>query len=193
MSRATLRWIPEAARWEAVPSTSDARILDVRILDDHVRLLLGATGPVGFVIDPDEDLGSHIDLLARWVEVDSWRDVLGDPAGAVDGVEIEVTAAERSSVVARASVAVPATRPVAEPSRRISVEPVDRGVRVSITARWWLALWGMWFTVVRGDGLVLADLPVRRRLAVEVVPNAVPVRPGEVRGVLRRGPTTVRR
>lgn len=193
MSRATLRWIPEAARWEALPSTSDVRILDVRILDDHLRLLLGATGPVGFVIDLDEDLGSHIDLLARWVEVDSWRDVLGDPAGAVDGVEIEVTATERSSVVARASVAVPATRPVAVPSRRISVAPVDRGVRVSITARWWLALWGMWFTVVRGDGLVLADLPVRRRLAVEVVPNAVPVRPGDVRGVLRRGPTTVRR
>ena len=191
MSRAVLRWMPEAARWEALPSTSDVRILEVRILDDHVRLLLGATGPEGFVIDVDHGLESHLEVLGRWVKVDPWREVFDDPEGAVVGVEIEVSATERSLVAVRATV--PATRSVEVPSRRISVEPVDRGVRVMITARWWLALWGMWFTVVRGDGLVLADLPVRRRLAVEVVPNAVPVRPGGVRGVLRRGPTTVRR
>ncbi|NDF30948.1 MAG: hypothetical protein EB147_01795 [Acidimicrobiia bacterium] len=63
---------------------------------------------------------------------------------------------------------------------------------MTIALGWWFSMWGMWFTITRGDGLVLADLPVRRG-STEIVPNAFPVRPGDVRATMRRGPRTTRR
>jgi hypothetical protein len=63
---------------------------------------------------------------------------------------------------------------------------------VSLAFSWWFSLWGVWLTIVRGDGLILADLPIRRG-SVEFVPNAFPVESGDLRASIRRGPKTMRR
>lgn len=196
MTRSILRFVPEASRWEALPAPDDdVRILDVVVVDEGCRVLIGSTGPIGFALDVDEDLESRLVALARWVRVDPLREAFDEIEAATVGIVVEIESASSASSSSAVPVRrpLPAIVPAGAPSRRISVEPVAGGVRVAITMRWWLALWGMWFSVVRGDGLVLADLPVRRRLAIEMVPNAVPVRPGDLRGVLHRGPTTRRR
>ncbi|NDA77692.1 MAG: hypothetical protein EBY07_07815 [Actinobacteria bacterium] len=113
--------------------------------------------------------------LFHQVEADRWeaipeRDVV---RGVIDDVGVRI-------LVDESSVAVGFV---------VDLAQLDRGFAVTIALGWWFSMWGMWFTITRGDGLVLADLPVRRG-STEIVPNAFPVRPGDVRATMRRGPRT---
>jgi hypothetical protein len=190
MSRAGLRYLRGGDRWEAVPV--DGRFDAVLEVDDRVRLLVLDDVPVGFVVDVDGDPASRLVTLGRYVDVESARPHIERGSETdVEGIDIEVRAVV-SAVPARRAASLPVESPVPR-SNRVRLEALPDGIKVGIVARWWFRLWGMWFTVMRGDGLIIADLPVPRAGDIEIVPNAVPVRPADLRGVLHRGPSTVRR
>jgi hypothetical protein len=182
MAEARLFYSPVADRWEAVPLGDDIR----RVVDDRgVRLLLDADDHVvGFAFDVDDKVESRLEVLRQNLDPQT-IDAIRSGRVSVEGDVIRL----RGSSVTRPLALV---APRVTSSRNVSVEFVSKGMAVRVVAAWWFALWGMWFTIVRGDGLVLADLPVRRG-ATELVPNAMPTRPGDVRATLRRGPGTRRR
>ncbi|MEY3618740.1 MAG: hypothetical protein RL726_1438, partial [Actinomycetota bacterium] len=131
------------------------------------------------------DIESRIDVLRRYMNVESIESRLRSPSPNVgDGI---VNVEGRTVVASLPTLVVPPTV-----SRGIRLAQLDRGIAVTVALGWWFSMWGIWFTVTRGDGLVLADLPVRRG-GTEIVPNAFDVRPGDMTARLRRGPRTTRR
>ena len=183
MTEARLTYVFEADRWEAIPEKDIVR----SIIDERgVRILLdGSSVAVGFVVDVDGDIESRIDVLRRYMNVESIESRLRSPGSNVDDVTVSVVG--RTVAASLPALVVPPTV-----SRGIRLTQLNRGIAVTIALGWWFSIWGIWFTVTRGDGLVLADLPVRRG-GTEIVPNAFEVRPGDITARLRRGPSTTRR
>ncbi|MFZ9157007.1 MAG: hypothetical protein ACO230_02835, partial [Ilumatobacteraceae bacterium] len=173
----------EADRWEAIPESDIVR----GVIDDvGVRILVDESSvAVGFVVDIDGDIESRLDVLRRYMSVESVESHLRSTESNPDGVVVDVVGHPAAS-------RLPALVGPTTGSRNIRLAQLDRGFAVTIALGWWFSMWGMWFTITRGDGLVLADLPVRRG-STEIVPNAFPVRPGDVRATMRRGPRTTRR
>lgn len=173
-----------ADRWEAYPVSAD--VVDV-VEDEGVRLLIGDGGfVVGFAYDIDGDPRSRTEVLRRYLRVEPIADLLASRSD-VDREMLVELESERSHVPA---TAVDTVRSI---SRFVEARSgVDR-IAVHVRFAWWFALWGMWFSVARGDGLVLADRPVRRQNLPESLPNAFTVRPDDLRARLRRGPSTARR
>jgi len=183
MAEARLFHQVEADRWEAIPERDVVR----GVIDDAgVRILVDESSvAVGFVVDIDGDIESRLDVLRRYMSVESFESHLRSTESNLDGVIVDVMG---HPVASR----LPALVGPTTGSRNIRLAQLDRGFAVTIALGWWFSMWGMWFTITRGDGLVLADLPVRRG-STEIVPNAFPVRPGDVRATMRRGPRTNRR
>ena len=183
MAEARLFHQVEADRWEAIPEGDVVR----GVIDDvGVRILVDESSvAVGFVVDIDGDIESRLDVLRRYMSVESFESHLRSTESNPDGVIVDVMG---HPVASR----LPALVGPTTGSRNIRLAQLDRGFAVTIALGWWFSMWGMWFTITRGDGLVLADLPVRRG-STEIVPNAFPVRPGDVRATMRRGPRTTRR
>jgi hypothetical protein len=183
MAEARLFHQVEADRWEAIPERDVVR----GVIDDvGVRILVDESSvAVGFVVDIDGDIESRLDVLRRYMSVESFESHLRSTESNPDGVIVDVMG---HPVASR----LPALVGPTTGSRNIRLAQLDRGFAVTIALGWWFSMWGMWFTITRGDGLVLADLPVRRG-STEIVPNAFPVRPGDVRATMRRGPRTTRR
>ena len=183
MAEARLFHQVEADRWEAIPERDVVR----GVIDDvGVRVLVDESSvAVGFVVDIDGDIESRLDVLRRYMSVESFESHLRSTESNPDGVIVDVMG---HPVASR----LPALVGPTTGSRNIRLAQLDRGFAVTIALGWWFSMWGMWFTITRGDGLVLADLPVRRG-STEIVPNAFPVRPGDVRATMRRGPRTTRR
>lgn len=183
MTEVRLFYIRDADRWEAIPTNNNVHEF---ISDRGVRILLDEFGvAIGFVVDVDGDLESRIDVLRRYINVDSIEANLRSDEPDSEGMVIQLAGRVVSS-------STPALVPMAVGSRVLRTTQMDRGIAVKVSISWWFALWGMWFTVTRGDGLVLSDLPIRRG-AVEIVPNAFAVKTGDLRATLRRGPKTKRR
>ena len=183
MAEARLFHQVEADRWEAIPERDVVR----GVIDDvGVRILVDESSvAVGFVVDIDGDIESRLDVLRRYMSVESFESHLRSTESNPEGVIVDVVGHHVQS-------RLPALVGPATGSRNIRLAQLDRGFAVTIALGWWFSMWGMWFTITRGDGLVLADLPVRRG-STEIVPNAFPVRPGDVRATMRRGPRTTRR
>ena len=183
MAEARLFHQVEADRWEAIPERDVVR----GVIDDvGVRILVDESSvAVGFVVDIDGDIESRLDVLRRYMSVESFESHLRSTESNPDGVIVDVMGHPVASQL-------PALVGPTTGSRNIRLAQLDRGFAVTIALGWWFSMWGMWFTITRGDGLVLADLPVRRG-STEIVPNAFPVRPGDVRATMRRGPRTTRR
>ncbi len=173
-----------ADRWEAFPVS--ATVVDV-VDDDGVRLLLGVDGHVvGFAFDVDGDPGSRVEVLRRYLRMEP----IEDRISAIVDVDSEtlVELESRNLLVPTASVSSIVT------TSRFTVARTEvGGIDVRVRFAWWFALWGIWFSVRRGDGLLLADRPVPRRARPEPLPNAFPVRPDDLRVALHRGPRTARR
>jgi hypothetical protein len=183
MTEVRLFYIRDADRWEAIPMNNNVHEF---ISDRGVQILLDEFGvAIGFVADVDGDLESRIDVLRRYINVDSIEANLRSHEPDSEGVVIQLTGRVVSS-------STPALVPMAVGSRVLRTTQMDRGIAVTVSISWWFAFWGMWFTVTRGDGLVLADLPIRHG-AVEIVPNAFPVASGDLRASMHRGPKTMRR
>jgi len=179
-----------ADRWEGIPVS--AGVTDIRDVEG-VRLLIGVAGDiVGFAFDVDGLIESRIEILGRYLEVESFEDRLRAPIStdAETVVDVRSRGAALVTPVRSSSVVVRGSR---EPSHWVGATVADSGIVVRVRFAWWFSLWGMWFTVARGDGLVLADRAVSRRATARTLPNAFPVRVGDVRVRLRRGPQTVRR
>lgn len=173
-----------ADRWEAFPVSAD--VVDV-VEDGGVRLLIGVEGlVVGFAFDVDGDPRSHTEVLRRYLRVEPIADLLASRSDVDSETLIEVES-ERSFVPVTAGDTVRSI------SRFVEARSDVGCIAVHVRFAWWFALWGMWFSVARGDGLVLADRPVRRRNLSETLPNAFAVRPDDLRARLRRGPSTTRR
>ena len=183
MAEARLFHQVEADRWEAIPERDVVR----GVIDDvGVRILVDESSvAVGFVVDVDGDIESRLDVLRRYMSVESVESHLRSSESNPEGVIVDVVGHHVQS-------RLPALVGPTTGSRNIRLAQLDRGFAVTIALGWWFSMWGMWFTITRGDGLVLADLPVRRG-STEIVPNAFPVRPGDVRATMRRGPRTTRR
>ena len=183
MAEARLIHQVEADRWEAIPERDVVR----GVIDDvGVRILVDESSvAVGFVVDIDGDIESRLDVLRRYMSVESFESHLRSTESNPEGVVVDVMGHHVKS-------RLPALVGPTTGSRNIRLAQLDRGFAVTIALGWWFSMWGMWFTITRGDGLVLADLPVRRG-STEIVPNAFPVRPGDVRATMRRGPRTTRR
>lgn len=183
MAKARLIHQVEADRWEAIPESDIVR----GVIDDvGVRILVDESSvAVGFVVDIDGDIESRLDVLRRYMSVEPVESHLRSTESNPDGVVVDVVGHPAAS-------RLPALVGPTTGSRNIRLAQLDRGFAVTIALGWWFSMWGMWFTITRGDGLVLADLPVRRG-STEIVPNAFPVRPGDVRATMRRGPRTTRR
>jgi len=183
MAEARLIHLVEADRWEAIPETD----IVCGVIDDvGVRILVDESSvAVGFVVDVDGDIESRLDVLRRYMSVESVERHLRSTESNPEGVVVDVVG---HPVASR----LPALVGPTTGSRNIRLAQLERGFAVTIALGWWFSMWGMWFTITRGDGLVLADLPVRRG-STEIVPNAFPVRPGDVRATMRRGPRTTRR
>ena len=175
-----------ARRWEAIPEFE--YISDV-VDRDGVRLLLNVTGDViGFAFDDDDGVESRLRVLARYIEVEPIGRIISD--GATGEVDVVIDVQAKSRALDTAAISTPS---VSRANRFVAVRGEGAGIEVRVRLGWWFAMWGMWFTVARGDGLVLADRPVRPRPDTRSLPNAFPVRPDDLRVALRRGPTTVRR
>jgi len=183
MVEVRLTYVKEADRWEAIPVHD---FVPVFIDEPGVRILVDEFSvAVGFIIDVDGDLESRIAVLRRYMNVDSFEANLRSEISDSEGIITMLSGhAVNSSTPALVSTAVG--------SRVLRTTQLNRGIAVNVSLSWWFALWGMWFTITRGDGLVLADLPIRRG-TVEIVPNAFVIKPGDLRATMRRGPKTKRR
>ena len=183
MTEVRLFYIRDADRWEAIPTNNSVHEF---ISDRGVRILLDEFAvAIGFVVDVDGDLESRLDVLGRYINMDSFEGYFQSQESSPEGITLELEGRVTQPLL-------PVKVAPDSDSRFVQIAQMDQGFKVSLAFSWWFCLWGVWFTIVRGDGLVLADLPVRRR-AVEFVPNAFPVTSGDVRASIRRGPKTMRR
>lgn len=183
MTEVRLFYIRDADRWEAIPTNNNVHEF---ISEQGVQILLDEFGAaIGFVVDVDGDLESRLHVLGRYIDVDSLGEYFRSQESMTEGTTVELEGRVTQPLL-------PVKVAPKSDSRLIQIAQLDQGFMVSLAFSWWFCLWGVWFTIVRGDGLVLADLPVRRR-AVEFVPNAFPVTSGDVRASIRRGPKTMRR
>jgi len=190
MTEMRVTYSAAADRWEGFPVT--AGVTDIRDVDG-VRLLIGVAGDVvGFAFDADGLIESRIEVLGRYLEVESFEDRLRAPISTDDETVVDVRSRGVALVTPVRSSSV-VVRGMREPSHWVGATVVESGIVVRVRFAWWFSLWGIWCTVARGDGLVLADRPVSRRATARTLPNAFPVRAGDVRVRLRRGPRTVRR
>ena len=183
MTEVRLFYIRDADRWEAIPTNNSVHEF---ISDRGVRILLDEFAvAIGFVVDVDGDLESQLEVLGRYINMNSFEGCFQSQESSLDGITLELEGRVTQPLL-------PVKVAPDSDSRFVQIAQIDQGFKVSLAFSWWFCLWGVWFTIVRGDGLVLADLPVRRR-AVEFVPNAFPVTSGDVRASIRRGPKTMRR
>ena len=183
MTEVRLFYMRDADRWEAIPTNNNVHEF---ISDRGVRILLDEFSvAIGFIVDVDGDLESRLDVLGRYINMDSLEGYFQSQESSPEGITLELEGRVTQPLL-------PVKVAPDSDSRFVQIAQIDQGFKVSLAFSWWFCLWGVWFTIVRGDGLVLADLPVRRR-AVEFVPNAFPVTSGDVRASIRRGPKTMRR
>lgn len=183
MTEVRLFYIRDADRWEAIPTNNNVHEF---ISDRGVRILLDEFGvAIGFVVDIDGDLESRIDVLGRYINMDSVEGYLRAQESMTEGMIVELEGRATQPLL-------PVKVAPKSDSRLIQIAQLDQGFKVSLAFSWWFSLWGVWLTIVRGDGLILADLPIRRG-SVEFVPNAFPVASGDLRASMHRGPKTIRR
>jgi hypothetical protein len=183
MTEVRLFYIRDADRWEAIPMNNNVHEF---ISDRGVRILLDEFGvAIGFVADVDGDLESRINVLGYYINMDSFVEYFRSQESLTEGMTVELEGRVTQPLL-------PVKVAPKSDSRLIQIAQLDQGFMVSLAFSWWFSLWGVWLTIVRGDGLILADLPIRRG-SVEFVPNAFPVESGDLRASIRRGPKTMRR
>ena len=183
MTEVRLFYIRDADRWEAIPMNNNVHEF---ISDRGVRILLDEFGvAIGFVADVDGDLESRINVLGHYINMDSFVKYFRSQESLTEGMTVELEGRVTQPLL-------PVKVAPTSDSRLIQIAQLDQGFMVSLAFSWWFSLWGVWLTIVRGDGLILADLPIRRG-SVEFVPNAFPVESGDLRASIRRGPKTMRR
>ena len=183
MTEVRLFYIRDADRWEAIPTNNNVHEF---ISEQGVRILLDEFGAaIGFVVDVDGDLESQLAVLGRYINVDSLEGYLRSQESMTGGITVELEGRLTQPLL-------PVKVAPKSDSRLIQIAQLDQGFMVSLAFSWWFSLWGVWLTIVRGDGLILADLPIRRG-SVEFVPNAFPVASGDLRASMHRGPKTLRR
>jgi hypothetical protein len=183
MTEVRLFYIRDADRWEAIPMNNNVHEF---ISDRGVRILLDEFGvAIGFVADVDGDLESRINVLGYYINMDSFVEYFRSQESLTEGMTVELEGRVTQPLL-------PVKVAPTSDSRLIQIAQLDQGFMVSLAFSWWFSLWGVWLTIVRGDGLILADLPIRRG-SVEFVPNAFPVESGDLRASIRRGPKTMRR
>jgi hypothetical protein len=183
MTEVRLFYIRDADRWEAIPMNNNVHEF---ISDRGVRILLDEFGvAIGFVADVDGDLESRINVLGHYINMDSFVEYFRSQESLTEGMTVELEGLVTQPLL-------PVKVAPKSDSRLIQIAQLDQGFMVSLAFSWWFSLWGVWLTIVRGDGLILADLPIRRG-SVEFVPNAFPVESGDLRASIRRGPKTMRR
>ena len=183
MTEVRLFYIRDADRWEAIPTNNNVHEF---ISDQGVRILLDEFGvAIGFVVDVDGDLESRLHVLGRYIDVDSLGEYFRSQESMTEGTTVELEGRVTQPLL-------PVKVAPTSDSRLIQIAQLDQGFMVSLAFSWWFSLWGVWLTIVRGDGLILADLPIRRG-SVEFVPNAFPVASGDLRASMHRGPKTLRR
>lgn len=183
MTEVRLFYMRDADRWEAIPTNNNVHEF---ISDRGVRILLDEFSvAIGFIVDVDGDLESRLDVLGRYINMDSFEGYFQSQESSPEGITLELEGRVTQPLL-------PVKVAPDSDSRFVQIAQMDQGFKVSLAFSWWFCLWGVWFTIVRGDGLVLADLPVRRG-SVEFVPNAFPVASGDLRASMHRGPKTLRR
>ena len=183
MTEVRLFYIRDADRWEAIPMNNNVHEF---ISDRGVRILLDEFGvAIGFVADVDGDLESRINVLGYYINMDSFVEYFRSQESLTEGMTVELEGRVTQPLL-------PVKVAPTSDSRLIQIAQLDQGFMVSLAFSWWFSLWGVWLTIVRGDGLILADLPIRRG-SVEFVPNAFPVESGDLRASIHRGPKTMRR
>ncbi|NDE80352.1 MAG: hypothetical protein EB037_05450, partial [Actinobacteria bacterium] len=133
MAEARLFHQVEADRWEAIPEGDVVR----GVIDDvGVRILVDESSvAVGFVVDIDGDIESRLDVLRRYMSVESFESHLRSTESNPDGVIVDVMG---HPVASR----LPALVGPTTGSRNIRLAQLDRGFAVTIALGWWFSMWG---------------------------------------------------